>query len=118
MTKIRKRKKKKKTEGYRGVEMVKRTNPPSLPPPPPLFFLTPILLFSVEPDSKKLSRHGSVEIFDGAYNLTVPNTLSRNQNFSTSLKIYKKKLNKNQTNFTNIKLSNRIKEVLLVFYVL
>merc|ERR1711874_48690 len=26
---------------------------------------------------KKLSRHGSVEIFDGAYNLTVPNKLSR-----------------------------------------
>merc|ERR1719495_2954166 len=34
---------------------------------------------SVEPDQnrKKLSRHGSVEIFDGAYNLTVPNKLSR-----------------------------------------
>jgi len=34
---------------------------------------------SVEPDHnrKKLSRHGSVEIFDGAYNLTVPNKLSR-----------------------------------------
>ncbi|XP_023323723.1 uncharacterized protein LOC111697828 [Eurytemora carolleeae] len=32
---------------------------------------------SVEPDSKKLSRHGSVEIFDAAYNLTVPNILSR-----------------------------------------
>eukprot|EP00091_Calanus_sinicus_P011647 TRINITY_DN2626_c0_g1_i8.p2 TRINITY_DN2626_c0_g1~~TRINITY_DN2626_c0_g1_i8.p2 ORF type:complete len:181 (-),score=45.12 TRINITY_DN2626_c0_g1_i8:1892-2434(-) len=33
---------------------------------------------SVEPDHnrKKLSRHGSVEIFDGAYNLTVPNKLS------------------------------------------
>ena len=38
-----------------------------------------ILCFSVEPDHnrKKLSRHGSVEIFDGAYNLTVPNKLSR-----------------------------------------
>merc|ERR1719244_2421563 len=38
-----------------------------------------ILCFSVEPDQnrKKLSRHGSVEIFDGAYNLTVPNKLSR-----------------------------------------
>lgn len=46
--------------------------------------LTPLLLFSVEPDSKKLSRHGSVEIFDAAYNLTVPNILSRNQNFLTS----------------------------------
>merc|ERR1711892_1545306 len=34
---------------------------------------------SVEPDHnrKKLSRHGSVEIFDGAYNLTVPNKISR-----------------------------------------
>merc|ERR1719244_2453333 len=34
---------------------------------------------SVEPDQnrKELSRHGSVEIFDGAYNLTVPNKLSR-----------------------------------------
>ncbi len=50
--------------------------------------LTPLLLFSVEPDSKKLSRHGSVEIFDAAYNLIVPNILSRNQNFLTSLKIF------------------------------
>jgi len=33
---------------------------------------------SVEPENrKKLSRHGSVEIFDGGYNLTVPNKMSR-----------------------------------------
>jgi len=39
---------------------------------------------SVEPDHnrKKLSRHGSVEIFDGAYNLTVPNKLSRHSSTS------------------------------------
>ena len=38
-----------------------------------------VLCFSVEPDQnrKALSRHGSVEIFDGAYNLTVPNKMSR-----------------------------------------
>merc|ERR1719192_748047 len=38
---------------------------------------------SVEPDQRKaLSRHGSVEIFDGAYNLTVPNKLSRHASTS------------------------------------
>ena len=38
-----------------------------------------VLCFSVEPEQnrKALSRHGSVEIFDGAYNLTVPNKMSR-----------------------------------------
>ena len=42
-----------------------------------------ILCFSVEPDQRKaLSRHGSVEIFDGAYNLTVPNKLSRHASTS------------------------------------
>merc|ERR1719323_1148930 len=39
---------------------------------------------SVERDQsrKGLSRHGSVEIFDGAYNLTVPNKLSRHTSTS------------------------------------
>merc|ERR1719192_1920788 len=38
---------------------------------------------SVEPDQRKgLSRHGSVEIFDGAYNLTVPNKLARHSSTS------------------------------------
>jgi len=39
---------------------------------------------SVEPDHKRktLSRHGSVEIFDGSYNLTVPNKLSRHASTS------------------------------------
>jgi len=39
---------------------------------------------SVEPDHnrKTLSRHGSVEIFDGAYNLTVPNKLTRHSSTS------------------------------------
>ena len=42
-----------------------------------------ILCFSVEPEQRKaLSRHGSVEIFDGAYNLTVPNKLSRHASTS------------------------------------
>ena len=42
-----------------------------------------ILCFSVEPDQRKgLSRHGSVEIFDGAYNLTVPNKLARHSSTS------------------------------------
>ena len=40
--------------------------------------LKPLLCFSVEREGRKrLSRHGSVEIFDGSYNLTVPNRLSR-----------------------------------------
>ena len=42
-----------------------------------------ILCFSVEPDQRRgLSRHGSVEIFDGAYNLTVPNKLARHSSTS------------------------------------
>ena len=43
-----------------------------------------IFCFSVERDQsrKGLSRHGSVEIFDGAYNLTVPNKLARHSSTS------------------------------------
>merc|ERR1719339_430046 len=37
-----------------------------------------ILCFSVEPEAqRKLTRHGSVEIYDGSYNLTVPNKQTR-----------------------------------------
>ena len=48
-----------------------------------LLCMKKILCFSVEPDQRKgLSRHGSVEIFDGAYNLTVPNKLARHSSTS------------------------------------
>ena len=48
-----------------------------------LLCMKKILCFSVEPEQRKaLSRHGSVEIFDGAYNLTVPNKLSRHASTS------------------------------------
>ena len=48
-----------------------------------LLCMKKILCFSVEPDQRKgLSRHGSVEIFDGAYNLTVPNKLARHASTS------------------------------------
>ena len=45
--------------------------------------LKPLLCFSVEREGRKrLSRHGSVEIFDGSYNLTVPHRLSRHTSTS------------------------------------
>ena len=48
-----------------------------------LLCMKKILCFSVEPEQRKtLSRHGSVEIFDGAYNLTVPNKLARHSSTS------------------------------------
>ena len=48
-----------------------------------LLCMKKILCFSVDPDQRKgLSRHGSVEIFDGAYNLTVPNKLARHSSTS------------------------------------
>ena len=48
--------------------------------------LKPLLCFSVEREGRKrLSRHGSVEIFDGSYNLTVPHRLFRHTSTSSRI---------------------------------